>query len=530
MASSKPNEIPVGGAKSLWQELSRDHSAPLLRARDAAKLTIPSIMPPEGSNDGTDLPTPYQSLGARGVNNLASKMLLALFPPGSSPFRYTLTKEVIEGAAGSDTSEVEKKLSQRENDIMDQVEASPQRPILGEYILHLIVCGNACFYYPDMTNMRMYRLDQFRVRRNGTGKLFDAVVFEKVNPQTLEDNVKTACGIAGDATEDVEVYTRIAWRGGKCEWWQEINDLEVPGTRSKVPETISPWIFGRWKAVPGQHYGRGHVTELIGDLISYEGLSQALIQFAAVAAKIVFLAHPAGSTRMEDVNNAESGDTVTGNKEDIDVLQLEKSQDFQVSERIYAKLELRLSQAFLLQSGTTRSAERVTAEEIRATAQELEDVNAGSYTVQSQDLQMPWVNRTVAILEKARVIPLLPKGTVKPIIVTGFQALGRNHALNKVRGFMQDLTQMVGPQAVAGLVQISNFANRIGAGWGVDSLDELIKTQDQIDQEQAAARQQEMAGKLMDKAAGPMAKGVADGTVQLPPGAQAALSGQQPQQ
>ncbi|WP_445978430.1 portal protein [Stenotrophomonas muris] len=504
---------PVVSAKGLWNANSSAHSAPLTRARTASALTIPSLLPPEGSNDSSTLTNPYQSLGSRGVNNLASKMLMALFPPGSAPFRYTLSKIARQGAGTEDTSEVEAALAQRESDIMDQVEASPQRPILYEYFLHLIVAGNAVLFYPDMQNVRMYTLDQFRARRTPSGAMLDLAILEKVSPAGLPLEVVTACDLDPASNEDVEMYTAVQWRAGKCVYWQEINDIEVPGSRSTVPADKAPWIVGRWKAVPSSHYGRGHIEELLGDLISYDGICEAIVRFAAVAAKIVFLKHPSSSTRIEDITNAESGDCVAGSKADIDVLQLEKYADFQVAQKTGESLEQRLSQAFLLQSGTTRNAERVTAEEIRQTAQELEDVVGGIYTVQSQDLQLPWVNRTIHILEKGRLIPQLPKGSVTPVIVTGFQALGRNHQLNQLRGFVADVFQMLTPQYALPLLNAPVLAQRLGTGWGVTNLTEILKSPEQIKQEQAAAQQQAMASNLIDKAAGPMAQGVARGDI-----------------
>lgn len=505
-------ETPVSAA-GLWNANANAHSAPLQRARDASALTIPSLLPPEGSNDSSSLTQPYQSLGSRGVNNLASKMLMALYPPGSSPFRYSLSKIAAAGAGQEDTSEVEAALAQRESDIMDQVEASPQRPILYEYFLHLIVAGNAVLFYPDMQNVRMYTLDQFRVRRTPSGAMLDLAIREKVSPSALDPAAIAACEVDPTSTQDVELYTGVVWRNGQCEYWQEINEKEVPGSRSKTPSNKAPWIVGRWKAVPGSHYGRGHIEELMGDLISYDGISQAIVQFAAAAAKIVFLKHPSSSTRMEDIVNAESGDVVTGTRADIDILQLDKYADFQVAQRTAEGLELRLSQAFLLQSGSTRNAERVTAEEIRATAQELEDVVGGIYTVQSQDLQLPWVNRTIAILEKARLIPLLPKGTVTPVIVTGFQALGRNHQLNQLRGFVQDLFGMLTPQAALPLLNAPVLAQRLGTGWGVTNLSEVVKTPDQVAEEQAAAAKQQATATMLDKATGPLAQGMARGDI-----------------
>ena len=45
-----------------------------------AVLTIPSVQPRENMNRA-EFPNNFQSIGARGVNNLSSKLSLSLFPP-----------------------------------------------------------------------------------------------------------------------------------------------------------------------------------------------------------------------------------------------------------------------------------------------------------------------------------------------------------------------------------------------------------------------------------------------------------------
>ena len=68
-------------AKSRYNTLEAIRDPYLDRARDSAEFTIPSIMPREHHTGHTVLYTPYQGIGARGVNNLSSKLLLALLPP-----------------------------------------------------------------------------------------------------------------------------------------------------------------------------------------------------------------------------------------------------------------------------------------------------------------------------------------------------------------------------------------------------------------------------------------------------------------
>ena len=55
-------------AQALYQKLETERYSYLQRARDSARLTLPSLFVDEGHNHTSELPTPYQSVGARGVN------------------------------------------------------------------------------------------------------------------------------------------------------------------------------------------------------------------------------------------------------------------------------------------------------------------------------------------------------------------------------------------------------------------------------------------------------------------------------
>lgn len=500
---TETNTAPVVPAKARWAKLSTRRNAVLERARDCAKLTIPGLLPPEGHSDQTSLPTPYQSIGARGVNNLSSKLLLALLPPGSSMFRLRVEEDVAKEMGGA-ASAVEEALAQIERKVTTVIETSPVRPITFEAVSHLVVAGNVMLHVPDAENIRLFRLDQYAILRDAVGHPVEAVTLESVHPSTIEDSVLVACNVDAKTAEKVEIYTVITWNTTTEEYWQEINDLEVPGSRGSRPRDKGEWIPLRWRSVPGQDYGRGHVEEYLGDLRSLEGLSESIVQFAAAAAKIILLVRPNASTDPDDIADAESGDVVTGNPEDLSWVQLEKYADFQVANSVAERLEMRLSAAFLLRSGMTRQAERVTAEEIRELAQELEDALGGVYTVLSQEFQLPFVRRLMASIKG---LPVLPKNSVRPMIVTGFEALGRNHALNKLRAFVTDVAQSLGERGLARLNE-GEVISRLGTGYGIEDISALIKSDDQMNQEQQAAQ----AAAMADKAAGPVAGAIAKAT------------------
>ena len=59
-------------------------------------------MLPQGSTSTTEQHTPYQSVGSRGVKNLASKLLLALMPPNTPFFKLSIDEFVLEELGGND--------------------------------------------------------------------------------------------------------------------------------------------------------------------------------------------------------------------------------------------------------------------------------------------------------------------------------------------------------------------------------------------------------------------------------------------
>ena len=86
-------------AKQRYEKLQADRQHYLDRARECSELTIPTLIPDDGFESSSEIYTPFQSVGARGVNNLASKLLLLLLPPNSPFFRLSLsgkTKEELE--------------------------------------------------------------------------------------------------------------------------------------------------------------------------------------------------------------------------------------------------------------------------------------------------------------------------------------------------------------------------------------------------------------------------------------------------
>lgn len=478
----------MASAQARYDALAAARSTVLERARDAARLTIPGIIPDDGQNEHTIFKQPYQSVGARGVASLASHLLLALFPPNLPFFRLSLDEEVA-NALGQDLGQANEKLAQIGRTVLGLMEGNALRTVLMEVLRHLIVAGNVLLHVPlDGKNARLFRLDQYVVKRDAAGRYSEIIVKEEVDPSTLSPEVRTAVSLdlpsSATVSGKIAIYTRVTRANGQVQHYQEIKGKEVPGSRGGSPEDVAGWFPLRWLVVPGSDYGRGHVTEVIGDLMSLEDLTMAMVKFAAEASRILRIVDPNAGIDVEELASAETGDFLTGYRDRIQTLQLEKSQDWLVMNQLAERIEKRVENSFLISSGQIRDAERVTAEEVRLVAQELETVLGGTYTVLSAELQLPLTNRYLYIAGRRGVIPRLPK-TITPKVVTGFDALGRGAAVNRLRAWLGDLQATFG-NGWQSYARVDEIMHRLGEG--VEDVGGMIKSADELqaDQQNAA--------------------------------------------
>jgi hypothetical protein len=489
-------------AKQRYEKLKENREHFLDRAQECSELTIPSLLPPDGFHVSTDLYNPFQSVGARGVNNLASKLLLLLLPPNSPFFRLS-----ISGNAKKDLdkqkelkSEIEKSLATIEREVSNKIEQLALRVSVFEALKHLIVAGNVLTYLPKQGSMRVYPITNYVCRRDESGELLEIVIKESISPMSLDEDVKLMVAKDSDYKddEDIDLFTHI-YKTAKEKFYvcQEVKGIKIPSSIGSYTTDNFPYQALRMVRVDNEDYGRSYVEEFIGDLKSLEGLSQALVESAAASSKVVFMVRPNSVTRKKDLANTRNGDIITGTQDDVSVLQAQKQYDLQVVERSIGKLEERMSYAFLLHTAIQRDAERVTAQEIRYMAEQLETSMGGIYSLLSQEFQLPLVKILMKRMSQAKEIPALPKDSVRPTIITGIEALGRGNDLQKLREFVAEIGNLaqVNPQ-IAQSLNTDDLVKRIATGLGIDT-EGLIKSQEQLQQEQAAMQEQMQNQQMM---------------------------------
>lgn len=519
--------------RSKYERLETDRYVFLQRARQCSELSVPTLVPPLGHNKTTKFYTPWQGIGARGVNNLASKILLALLPPNAPFFKLSLddfTVGQLSQGNPNGRSKIDEALNKVERAVQNEIEISGLRAPIFLSLKHLIVAGNVLIYLPSEGGMRVFCLDSYVCIRDPKGNLLEVIIKESVSPDAIEKDIYD---LMYDAEEDgitvtqakrkeknerddkngkvevIDIFTRFYRDDNKWRMYQEVFDKRVPDSEGTWPADKPPFLALRWATVENESYGRSYVEEYLGDLISLEGLSKAVVEAAAATAKIVWLVNPNGLTVAKDITEAESGDAVDGVENDVHCLQAEKQADMRIASETIKTISDRLAYAFLLSSAIQRNGDRVTAEEIRYMAGELESALGGVYSVLSQEFQLPLVKRLMDRMQKQKRLPPLPEEVITPAITTGVEALGRGQDLNKYMQFMELLSKS--PEAMQYL-NIGDLVTRIGTSLMLD-MTGLVKTDEQIAQAQQAQQQavgQQQMADLAGKAAPAAIKAASD--------------------
>ena len=482
-------------AKKRYDALVGYRSEYLSQADTAARLTLPHLIRDEEQFRGAtrDVKTPWQSVGAKGVVTLASKLMLALMPIQTSFFKLQLDDTQLgEEVPPEVKTELDLSFAKIERTIMEAIAASDDRVTIHQALKHLVVSGNALIFM-GKDGLKLYPLNRFVIDRDGNGNVIEIVTKEKIAKKLLADVIPDyeppVEGMEDEDRDDCDVYTHVKRDGNRFIWHQEVFDKIIPNSRGKSPEKTNPWLHLRFNTVDGEAYGRGRVEEFIGDLKSLEALSQALVEGSAAAAKVVFVVSPSSTTKPQTLASAGNGAIVQGRPDDIGVVQVGKTADFATAYQMVGQLEKRLSEAFLIL--TVRQSERTTAEEVRMTQMELEQQLGGLFSLLTVEFLVPYLNRKLSVFEKTGQIPKLPKDIVKPTIVAGVNALGRGQDREALGQFLTTISQTMGPEATQQFINPEEVIKRLAAAQGIDVLN-LVRSMKEIQGEQQAMQQQQM--------------------------------------
>ena len=498
-------------ARLRYTELESERQQFLDTAWDCSQLTLPYLVRRDDDHvQHRPLKTPWQSVGAKAVVTLASKLMLALLPPQTTFFKLQVRDDKIgEELDPQIRSELDLSFSKMERMVMGYINSSNDRVVIHQAMKHLIVAGNSLIFM-GKDGLKNFPLNRYVLERDGNGNVIEIVTKELINrklvdvPDPKPNEVSAGGGLngrtgAGTMDDDVEVYTHVKLdqKNGRWVWYQECLDKTLPNSRSTAPKNASPWLPLRFVSFDGEAYGRGRVEEFLGDLKSLEALSQALIEGSAAAAKVVFLVSPSSTTKPQTLAQAGNGAIVQGRPDDVQVVQVGKTADFKTAYDMATQLGQRISDAFMVLN--IRQSERTTAEEVRLTQLELEQQLGGMFSLLTDEFLKPYLERTLMVLQRSNQLPKLPKGIVRPEIVAGVNALGRGQDRESLIQFITTIAQTMGPDTLAKFINPDEYIKRLAAAQGIDYLN-LVKSVSDVQEEQAQQQQAMMAQELTKQA------------------------------
>jgi hypothetical protein len=501
--------------KIRWDKLSLDKAGALTLCEEYARWTLPYMFPAVGANASTEMQLAKDSIGAKAVNHLSNKVVSTLFPAQTIFFRLKLDAETraliakAMQAAGAPTVEdakaemskamvqVDTELAEAEktaNEYMDMVAYRPQATTAAKL---LIITGNALMYHPKDRPVQVYNLRDYCVQRDLSGTVIEIMTkeckaFETFSPaiqaQLRDKSIPNSHSKEYLDTDNVNIYTQVKLENdGKYHVYQCADHVLLDTDGAYFTKKDMPWIPLTWNLIRGEDYGRGLVGDYSGAFHAVNVLSGSLLNIAAVMGDIKFLVRSASHVDIDALNNSASGSYHAGNKDDVTCIEVNKLNDAQFIATMIERYEKQINEAFLLMSA--RQAERVTAEEIRRDANELETSNGGIYSSLAMSWQVPTAN---IVLEQSGFEGL--NDGIMPQIVTGMDSLSRAAEIDNLRLFFADLQLLnTVPEDIRAGIDVPGLMQVIGTARQVE-YKSFTKTaaQMQAEQEAALAQQQQM--------------------------------------
>lgn len=497
-------QISAQTAVERWGELDSERQSFITRCEKYAAMTKPKLCTPVGYNQQqVALQHDYQSIGAQGVNHVSNKLMLALFAPSRPFFRLDPGETAAEEMSTLGTpDQISAMLAQAEKIAVRVLDQRAVRPKLYEATQHLIVTGNVLLITKDKT-VRVLGIKKYCVKRAGDGTLIELVTREEVAYASLDKKTKESLTVMGKASysgkDKVCVYRWIRLEdstSGEAVYkeTQWVNDCQLPeafSSQSK-PDDL-PYRAATWDLADGDDYGTGLVEDYQGDFSALSMISEATVYAAILNSEFRWLVRPGAQTKAEDLKNSANGSALPGEDGDITVLTTQKHTDLSTNLALAELYIGRIGRGFMLQSAVTRNAERVTAEEIRLTADELETSFGGAYSRIAVDLQTPLARW----LMKQSGQDIANKD-IKPTIVTGMDALSRAGDRENLMLFLGDLVSLGQlPPEIRDRLKTDSVIAQFAAARGLGSQQYLVdentyKAIQQQRQAQAMVAQQQM--------------------------------------
>lgn len=496
------------------------------QAEKMARLTIPSIFPPEHYQTGDPMTGNNQSAGAQALNNLASKLMFVAFPPAQAALRYEPIEYKVQQQVDQNPqlwANMQLALSRLALTHTKRFEATSMRTAYNGYVKQLLAAGNGLWKQVKLNTPTFHTMRHYIVVRDNSGEPVLTIHEEKVKVMTLAQDIQDLIYRETPDLKKKHEWDREVFIHSVCKlkvdgdgddedkswlYWQEYEGQYIEDSGVETDYEDCPMWPGWLIPVYGQNWGRSYCEEYAGDLFALESLGSALNDGSSLAAWALTFVKPGSRTSIRSVRDARNLDMLPGDAADVTVLTSQKTADLNFVLAWFTNVVRRVAAAFLLQASIQRDGERVTAEEIRRLAGELDQAMGGLYTEIAQGSQRRILKRAIRLHEEENEdLPEVPEEIISVQVITGVDALGRSTESNSLISFAKVIGDLF-PQQAHTILDALNFANRLAATEGIKP-DGLVKSQEQVAGETQQQQQQAAQQSLVNQAA-PLAKVAAE--------------------
>jgi hypothetical protein len=472
-----------------------------------AYYTIPSVFPREDLTDSTVSIGMLDSIGSAVVNHFANKLVTTLFSPNRPFFRLmpdSTAEEVktLNAAKEGDDPEEQKQAQDAfdmlrskfvtvEKDAVRYLERIGYRTAATNAAKLLIITGDVVIRSEANEKSAAYSMRDYVCSKDLTGRdvvliVRDTLVYGALTPDQ-QASVQAAQEVPQQftASTPVTIFTRLELTNdGRYAVTQAIDNHDIPNDAPRlVTEADSPFTHLSWNLSKGENYGRGLVEDFSGSFHMIDNFTNYQAKMAAKMADLKILVDPASGIDVQQLNTSDTGTYIAGKPGDVQNLSTGMDASLQYLEAIIQTHKRQISAAFLYQTGQTRDAERVTAEEIRENAAELEIAHGGVYSRFASDWQAKVASEAVSAIGEDM------GDVVEPQIMTGMDSLSRTGEMQAVRIWMQDLAMTAAiPEDVRAWMKAGEFAQYAAIQRGVDH-GAFVKTDEEFAAEQKQAQE-----------------------------------------
>jgi hypothetical protein len=490
---------------SIWAQMDAEKGDLIERSETYSRWTVAAIMPVDGG-EGVEQVKGNVHTGARLVNHLANKVVDVLFPISRPFFTVAMTpeaqlkleQEIGDEQAGAMQEHVRDATSKLEKVAMRKLDLTSYRPNAILACKHLIVTGNALFRRMPTGERVLYPVNRYGIRRNILGNEYEIVLHDKKLFSTFDEKMQAMILAVHSATKPEDTVTLLTH-------YKEVNgrwaiNQEADGVNLENEYFLNDKDYDLlpldWALHPGENYGRGLVEDHAATFHSVDVTNEAILDLMAILADIKFFVKVGSplSHDLDALNNAPRGTYWPGNADDITVPDMGARNELATMIQVVERWEADLSQAFLMSS--VRNAERVTAEEIRMVARELESSFGGLYSQLAQKWQQKEAEYAISKVDFAKEIGATGD-TFEVVVTTGLESLSREGQIDNLRLAIGDLQMMEAvPEGLQSALNPLRFAKFVFTNRSVD-LKAFLNTQEEMAANQEQALQQ--AGRLQQE-------------------------------